>query len=468
MMEAASLNASPNRVLFRLALPAIVEQFLLTLVSYVDTAMVGSLGADATAAVAINASPNWLISGLLTAVGVGFSVQVAYAIGAKDAERVRRIFRQAVWATLAIGGIFFCLGQAVAGPLPRWMGAEPSVLPLAQGYMRILLLALPFQTAVAVFSAMLRCTGDTRTPLAVNLGANLLNVMLNYLLIYPTRPLNLFGRTWILWGAGLGVEGAAIASAASIALAGCLLLGCLFRKGNPCRIHWKEDWRFDGSVFRHALRLGLPVLFERVTMTGGQIVMTRLVAALGTVALAAHHVAITAEGISYMPAMGISFAATALCGQAMGADRREDVRAYGFRATGMGAILSTGMGLVLLIFAVPLAQLFSADAAVIDLAARMLRIVALSETMFGVSIVMSGALRGVGDTRFPFYVSLICMCGVRIAMALLLRFGFGMGLTAVWVAMVIDLNIRGILCLWRFRQKSRAQFAAEGWGRGVL
>ncbi len=152
----------------------------------------------------------------------------------------------------------------------------------------------------------------------------------------------------------------------------------------------------------------------------------------------------------------------------MGARRWEDARAYGLRATWMGAILSTGMGLVLFVFSVPLAGFFSTDAAVIDLAARMLRIVALAETMFGVSIVLSGALRGVGDTRFPFYVGLICMCGVRIALALFLRFGLGMGLTAVWIAMVVDLNLRGLLCLGRFRGKNLRQFAAGNWGKGIL
>lgn len=199
-------------ILMMLAWPAILEQLLLTLVRYVDTAMVGSLGANATAAVAINASPTWLISSILSAIGVGYSVQVAHSIGAKDKQATARIVRQALLAVLFMGISIMLICLLIAPHLPKWMGAQPDVLPDAVRYLQIYVLSLPFQCGSYTFSAVLRCMGDTKTPLILNTAANLLNVVLNFFLIFPTRPTELFGMSFTAPGAGWGVAGAAIAT----------------------------------------------------------------------------------------------------------------------------------------------------------------------------------------------------------------------------------------------------------------
>ena len=189
-------------ILMMLAWPAILEQLLLTLVRYVDTAMVGSLGANATAAVAINASPTWLISSILSAIGVGYSVQVAHSIGAKDKQATARIVRQALLAVLFMGISIMLICLLIAPHLPKWMGAQPDVLPDAVRYLQIYVLSLPFQCGSYTFSAVLRCMGDTKTPLILNTAANLLNVVLNFFLIFPTRPTELFGMSFTVPGAG--------------------------------------------------------------------------------------------------------------------------------------------------------------------------------------------------------------------------------------------------------------------------
>ena len=207
-------------ILMMLAWPAILEQLLLTLVRYVDTAMVGSLGANATAAVAINASPTWLISSILSAIGVGYSVQVAHSIGAKDKQATARIVRQALLAVLFMGISIMLICLLIAPHLPKWMGAQPDVLPDAVRYLQIYVLSLPFQCGSYTFSAVLRCMGDTKTPLILNTAANLLNVVLNFFLIFPTRPTELFGMSFTVPGAGWGVAGAAIATTISTAITG--------------------------------------------------------------------------------------------------------------------------------------------------------------------------------------------------------------------------------------------------------
>lgn len=445
-------------VLMMLAWPAILEQFLLTLVRYIDTAMVGSLGAAATAAVAINSSPTWMISSLLSAVAVGYSVQVAHSIGAKDNEMTGQIVRQALLAVIAAGLVMTAVCLAISPFLPKWMGAQPEVVPDAGRYLQVYVLSLPFQASSATFSAILRCMGDTKTPLIFNTATNILNVILNYFLIFETRQVTYFGLTFIAPGAGWGVTGAAVATSISTTVVGiCLALCTLCRRGTYC-ITLKDSFRPDRTIICRAAELGVPVAFEHAIVTAGQLVMTKITASLGTVALAAGHVAITAEALSYMPADGISYAATALVGQKFGAREYQESHKYGILSGWVGFFLSAFMGLLLFIFATPLAQIFSSDPEVIALAAKMLRIVALCEPLFGVSIVLSGALRGLGDTRFPLVVGVIGMWAVRATLAPLFVYVLHTGLAGAWYAMVCDLCVRGVLCTLRFKRFNFHQF----------
>ena len=442
---------SRMKVMWRLSWPAIIEQILATMVSYVDTAMVGVMGAAGTAAVSVNAAAIWLSGGLLVGVGVGYSVQVSNAIGAGDDERARQIIRQGVLATLVTGFLGLLLFQALAPLIPRWLGAKPEVLPQAVSYLRCYTMAMPFIAAGYIFSAILRCMGNTKAPLYFNTAANLINIVLNFFLIYPTRTAVLFGAPVTLPGAGLGVAGAAIASASALAFAGGALLIAGFRQGERFRISLHDSFRPDRAIIRQAVHLGVPTAAERCTINLGQIAMTAVVASLSTVALAANHIATTAEGLCYLPAYGISFAGIALVGQAVGAGSEEDAQAYGRLAALLGFFLTLGTAVALFLLAPYLAALFNSDAEVVAQAALMLRIVSVSEPFFALSIILSGALRGAHDVRFPMVVGLLCMWGVRIVLAPILVYRAGMGLAGVWTAMAADLILRGVLCALRWR-----------------
>jgi Na+-driven multidrug efflux pump len=187
-----------------------------------------------------------------------------------------------------------------------------------------------------------------------------------------------------------------------------------------------------------------------MTINLGQIFMTTLVAHVGTVALAANHIATTAEGMCYLPAYGVSFAATALVGQAVGAGDRADARAYGRLSGLLGFFMCLCTGTLLFLLAPSIASIFTPDRSVIRETAKVLRIVAFSEPLFAVSIVMSGALRGARDTACPMFIGLGCMWGIRAVLAPVLIYGFGWGLEAVWTAMALDLSARGILSALRW------------------
>ena len=447
-------------VLWRLAWPAIVEQIMGTLVSFVDTAMVGVLGATATAAVSINASSIWLINGILSGIGVGYSVQVANAIGARDDARARAVMRQGMLAVIAVGLAALAAMELLAAFIPRWLGAEPEVYPQAVDYLRFYSLGLPFSTALSVFSAIIRCSGDTKTPLLLNGLANLTNIVLNFFLIYDTRqaavriPLLMAEEVSLtVPGAGMGVKGAALASALALCLAGLLMLRkVLFNRARPLVCFPEDNWRPDRGIIRQAALLGLPYIGERLTVNLGQICMTWVVASVGTVALAANQIAVTAEAICYLPAYGVSFAATALVGQAVGARSTEDARAYGTLAARLSVGICLGTAAVLFFGALPLARLFTPDQAVIAEAARVLRIVSVCEPFFALSIVCSGALRGARDVRCPMLISLGSMWGLRVVLAPVFVFGLKWGLAGVWTAMAVDLTARGVLCALRWRR----------------
>lgn len=438
-------------ILWHLAWPSIIEQLLGTLVSYVDTAMVGVLGKAATAAVSINGPCLWLINGIMSGVGVGFSVQVANAVGARDHLRARQAVLQSILAILVTGALFLAALELLAPFLPLWLGAEPEVLPLAVGYLRWFAVGMVGNAVLYILSPVLRCTGDTRTPLLLNGLSNLGNAVLNFLLIYPTRELTVLGHTFTMPGAGMGVSGAAAASALSLTAAGVIMLLLVRRRFHLFARGAGDSLKPDRVVIRTAASLGLPYMAERMSINFGQIAMTRIVAEIGTAALAAHHIATTAEGMCYLPAYGISFAATALVGQSVGAQQKEDAQAYGVLSGWIGFLLCVATGAALFLFAVPLASLFTPDEEVVIQAALAMRIAAFCEPFFALSIVLSGALRGANDPRFPMFTCLICMWCVRIILALVLVFGFQFALAGAWAAMAIDLFLRGVVCTLRWR-----------------
>ena len=446
MRRSSEALQSNTRLLLVLAWPAIAEQLLLTMTNYVDTAMIGALSTNATAAVAINSTPVFFIVGLLTAVGVGYSVQIAHSLGARQEQLARSITRQALLGSLASGTAIMLVTLMLAPWVPKWLGADSAILGDAQRYLFFYALGIPLQTALAVFSAVLRCAGDTKTPLRLNAGANILNVVLNYFLIFPTHTLQVGTRSVSVWGAGWGAAGAAGATAFSASLMGLCCILRLFRRSGAVHLELNASYRPDSAIIRQAVRLGIPAALERGAICSGQLLITRMVAALGNVALAANHVAVTAEAISYLPATGVSFAATTLVGQAYGAGKYSLARQFGKISGWIGLLSGGAAGVILFLCATPLARIFSPDPDVIALAADMLRIVAVSEPLFGLSIVLSGVLRGAGNTRLPFLVVLSGMWGVRVILTPVLLFYAHMELAGVWVAMVADLMFRGIMC----------------------
>ena len=430
-------------VVLMLSIPSILEQIVVTAMEYIDAAMVGHIGAEATAAIGIVSSSTWLLHGILVGLYNAFSIQIAQYLGADRQQDARGVLRQAMLFNLAAGLAAAAFGIGISGHLPGWLGADVSLQANASAYFAIWSAALPFTMAMGMYTSMLRASGDALTPGLISVLVCVLDAIFNFFLINPTRTL--WGIT--VWGAGLGVPGAALGTALATVVGGLLALCILLFREGPLCIHKPGSWKITRACIRNLGKVGVPLAAERAALSSAQVLQVRIVSQLGTVAIAANSLGVSAEGLCYMAGYGIQGAAIALIGQAVGAHRKDMAKRFAWLCTlmGMGIMTLTGAGLFA--FAPALMSIFTADAAVIALGARVLRIEAFAEPMFGASIVASGAMQGAGDSTACFVLNLVSMWGIRLTLAFLLAPRFG--LVGVWGAMCFELSIRGLLFLIR-------------------
>ena len=430
-------------VVLMLSIPSILEQIVVTAMEYIDAAMVGHIGAEATAAIGIVSSSTWLLHGVLVGLYNAFSIQIAQYLGADRQQDARGVLRQAMLFNLAAGLAAAAFGIGISGHLPGWLGADVSLQANASAYFAIWSAALPFTMAMGMYTSMLRASGDALTPGLISVLVCVLDAIFNFFLINPTRTL--WGIT--VWGAGLGVPGAALGTALATVVGGLLALCILLFREGPLCIHKPGSWKITRACIRNLGKVGVPLAAERAALSSAQVLQVRIVSQLGTVAIAANSLGVSAEGLCYMAGYGIQGAAIALIGQAVGAHRKDMAKRFAWLCTlmGMGIMTLTGAGLFA--FAPALMSIFTADAAVIALGARVLRIEAFAEPMFGASIVASGAMQGAGDSTACFVLNLVSMWGIRLTLAFLLA--PRLGLMGVWGAMCCELSIRGLLFLIR-------------------
>ena len=417
-----------------LAWPTMLEQLLQTAVQYIDTAMVGSLGTQATAAVGSTATVGWLVGSSTYAFGVGFLAYISQALGAGDESRAKKAAGQSVLAVL-VAGLFFTVVTLSLSPLvPVWMQVDPSIRSLASRYFFIIYLPMLPRTASAIFGTVLRAAGDTRTPMRVGLVVNALNVILNFLLIYPSRTLSLFGLAVPMWGAGWGVVGAAAASAIAFAVGGIAITLALYRHR---RISPRgQSLLPDKKVLVPCLRVAFPNMLQRFATSLGYVAFAAMINALGEISTAAHTVANTVESAFYIPGYGMQAAAATLTGNSLGAGDEKRRKELAKLIVLLEVSLMLQSGGLLFAFAPAMAGIFSKDPAVIALGSTVLRMVACSEPFYGVSIVVEGMLQGAGKTKVPFVINIAGMWGIRILGTWICTTRLGMGLVSAWGCMI--------------------------------
>lgn len=417
-------------VIFTLAWPTMLEQLLQTAVQYIDTAMVGSLGTQATAAVGATSTVNWLIGSTISALGIGFLAFVSQTCGAGDTKRARKASSQAVLATLVCGLLFTCLTLGLSKQVPIWMQVDPAIQDLAAQYFFILYTPMLARAATIIFGTLLRAVGDTKTPMRIGILVNIVNVALNFLLIYPTRKWN---GIWIP-GAGWGVIGAAIASAISFVVGGICIAVALWK--HPMISPKGQSLYPDMEILKPCLKVALPNALQRFGTSLGYVAFASMINSIGEVATAAHTIANTVESAFYIPGYGMQTAAATLAGNALGAKDNQRIGKLARMIIFIETALMLLSGSLLFLFAPDMMQLFSRDASVIALGAVVLRMVAVSEPFYGVSIIIEGMMQGMGNTLMPFVFSISGMWGIRIIGTFLCTQLLGMGLVSAWGCMI--------------------------------
>lgn len=430
-------------LIVRLSLPAILAQISHIVMQYIDASMVGVLGADKSASIGLVASTTWLFNGLCTAAVTGFTVQVAQRVGAGEERRARDLMRLGLLVSLVLGLILAGIGGALAPFLPQALGGKGDMVKDAFWYFFIYALSLPVVQLNNVASGMLQSSGNMRVPSILHVLMCGLDVVFNYLFIFMC---------------GLGVAGAALGTAIAQLVTAGLMLFFLLVRSPMLRLRRGERLQVEKEDMRQGWRIAWPVALQQAVTNGAQIVSTSIVAPLGNIAIAANSFAITAESLAYMPAFGIASAATTLIGQSVGARRLDLTRRLGWLTVMLGTGLMVAVG-VILYFAAPLMMgLLSPDPQVVALGTQVLRIEAFAEPFYGASIVATGVFRGAGDTAVPSIFNFVSMWVVRLPLAAFLA--PQIGLRGVWIAMAIELTVRGLLFFVRL--------AGRRWHKRIL
>lgn len=434
------------RLTVLLSIPAILAQVSNIVMEYIDAAMVGSLGANASASIGLVATSTWLIWGMCSSAATGFAVQVAHLTGASDNDGARGVLRQSLTAVLLFCVVLTAVGLSISDRLPVWLGGEEAIIHDAAVYFRIFVLSIPFLQLLSLSGGMLRCSGNILVPGAVNIAMCVLDVVFNAFLIFPTREVSLAGMEFTMPGAGLGVEGAALGTAIASATGALTLFFYMWFRSKELRLKGTSgSFRVTRECLRKAFKIGLPIGIEHVLICGAQIMTTVIVAPLGAVAIAAHSLAVTAESLCYMPGYGIGDAATTLTGQCLGAGRLTLTRRFARITVWTGIGVMTFMGAVMY-FAAPLMMgIITPVEAICSAGVEILRIEAFAEPMFAASIVAYGVFVGAGDTLVPCAMNLGSMWAVRLTLAAVLA--PTMGVRGVWIAMCIELCFRGAIFL---------------------
>ncbi len=429
-------GAEKLRLVSLLGLPAMMGQLSTIAMQYIDAMMVGQLGAVATASIGLVSSSTWLCSDVCAALGHGFAVLVAHHIGASNNERAREVMKQGM---LVCFGVALCVGAlcvGIHGHLPVWLGGAEDVAPLASSYFLIWGMTLPVMQLMFLSNSMLRCSGNMSVPFALGVVMCALDAVFNLLLI----------PRW-------GVAGAAWATFLACVVVTVASVAYLFVRSPELSLagRW-GGLRLERDVMRRGFGIAVPMAVEHAMFCCAQIAGTLIVAGLGTVAIAANAFGIVVESLCYMPGFGIGEAATTLIGQSYGAGRRDLIRSFSVMTVVLGMAVMGIMGVVIYVYAPELMSAMTPDTLVRAEGAGALRIEAFAEPMYAASIVVYYIFMGLGDTLVPCVMNLASIWLIRIPLAAVLA--GTMGLRGVWLAMCLELNVRGLMFLVRLKVKN--------------
>lgn len=434
MVKDISLNNQIKNVM-RLSVPAILTQVASIVMQYIDSAMVGALGEEASAAIGLVISSTWVLGGVISAIAIGFAVQVAHLFGANKKKDARNVLMHGIIVSTIISLVLTIGCMLIAEPLPVWLNGDESILDDATKYFLAYVLSMPFLMSMNLTSNVLQCSGNMVIPSILNAIMCLLDVVFNAIFIPK-----------------YGVLGAGIGTALSVVVVSIVsFVICAFMNKN-LKLRKDDNYKLNKDILKSALKIGTPIAIEQIAFCGAMVVTTviittSIVGPLGNASVAAHSFAITAESLCYMPAFGVASAATTLVGQEIGRRNNKLAKRYGTISIILGTLLMTLMAVIMYIACPLVFKMLTPSVTVQEISKRILRIGLLAEPLYAVSIVATGALRGAEDTFVPSLLNIISIWCVRIVLQIILTPKYG--IDGVWIAMATELSFRGIVLLIR-------------------
>jgi putative MATE family efflux protein len=432
-------NKEIRKNIWRLAWPAILRMGFQSSVSIVTLFMVGNFlgGAESVAAIGLAQRVMFLVIGTMSALTIGTTALVAHYYGAEMEEKSGEVVSQTILIGLVVA-ILLAIILDIFGPaaIKLLMLGNPDVAVIEMGssYLRVIGYSMIAGLIMMIINAGQQGAGDMKRPMYFTLGINISTVILSVILI-PR----------------LGLTGAGLAEGLSRAGGGITALVFLLRGKLVIKVEKEQFLKWQPAVVKRILHIGLPAAGEQLVRQSSQIVYTIIIASLGTVAIAANQVVMTVQMTSFMPGFGFGLAATTLVGQALGAKNPDNAERYGYETNKLAMIFMGVMGVIFFVWAEPLASFFVTDQEIVDLAALCLRVVAFAQIPFSAVMVISGGLRGAGDTRWVMYLTAGGQWGIRLVLSFILIWGFGFNLVGAWIAMLLDVLIRGFMTLLRYR-----------------
>lgn len=441
-------TATAYKTAFSIAWPSTMETVLVSLVNVVDTIMVSSLGHEAIAAVGLCNQPKFIALMPITVLNMSVISIVARRKGEQDQEGAIGTLKQSLILSAALSLLFTLLGLLFARPLLLFAGAQPDTIGLALDYITLLFLGQIFTAVSLTISSAMRGAGDTKISMKINLTANGVNIVFNWLLIGGN-----------LGFPALGVRGAALATVIGYIAGFLVAIAALLHHNNFVNIVTGGSWRFDKDTLHSMYVVCSGAFLEQLAMRVGFLMYAKTVASLGTVAFATHQICLNLSQISFSFGEGLGIASSSLVGQYLGARRQDISIIYGKVLQRMAFLVSLGLFSVFMFGGEGLMRLFSDEPEIIAVGAKVLVIVGVVVFGNGSQMIFMGSLRGAGDTRYTAVFSLITITIVRPTLAYLLCYPVGWGIYGAWVSFLTDQYLRLFLTYYRFSSGKWAKIA---------
>ena len=424
----------------KIAWPAVTESVLVFLVGMIDMMMVGTLGKEAIAAVGLTTQPKFIALALFMSLNIAISAIVAHRRGQKDKDGAQRVLVQALVIVVCLAVIISTLCLVFADSILQLAGTQSDTHGLATSYFKIIITGLIFQVIMLVINAAQRGAGNTKISMRTNIVANLVNVVLNYLLIGGN-----------LGFPKLGIAGAAIATVIGI-IVGCgMSIFSVLKKNSFLTLRGVRKIKFDKETISSIVSLGSSTLTEQVFMRIGFLLYSLIIANLGTDSFAAHQIAINVLSLSFAFGDGLGSASVALVGQSLGAKRKDLARIYTRATIRIGVLLTIGISAFYFTLGRFMYSLYTNDALVLELCMQLLPI-SVATVFFQVpQVIYGGCLRGAGDAKYMALISMINLAIVRPAMSWALCYPVGLGVIGAWIGLFIDQIMRMAFATVRMR-----------------